>query len=262
LRHLQTAAPPELHLVISIEPQGILWRLCFNGAQQGEPLPAARLLPMLFGRLRSFAYQRRPFLLTFHAAAVGNDQYTIILPGHSGSGKSTLAASLLARGYRLFSDETAVVDADGQLLPVPLPLGLKRGSWEVLAGDFPGIATLEEHVRYDGQRVRFLDPNMIAFAEERQGRTTTLLCVPRFCPGCSPQLTRLSPVNALRAATASGYQVRGLDTEQVERIIAWLLGLSGFELTYPSTAAALQLLHEAQGMHARSKPGQGKHAVV
>jgi HprK-related kinase A len=49
-----------------------------------------------------------------------------ILAGPPGSGKSTLCAALLARGWRLLSDEFALVDpVHGWVLPIPRPLALK-----------------------------------------------------------------------------------------------------------------------------------------
>jgi hypothetical protein len=75
--------------------------------------------------------------LALHAAALRWKGRSIILPGISGTGKSTLAAALLARGGELFSDEVALVLGDGTLAPIPLPPGLKSGSWPLLAVDYP-----------------------------------------------------------------------------------------------------------------------------
>src|SRR4029077_16845430 len=53
----------------------------------------------------------------------------IILAGPPGSGKSTLCASLMARGWRLLSDEFALLDPGrGWLLPIPRPVALKNAS--------------------------------------------------------------------------------------------------------------------------------------
>jgi hypothetical protein len=53
-------------------------------------------------------------ILTFHAAAVANDQGAILLAGDSGCGKSTLLTELLLRGWKMLADELAAVVIDGQ----------------------------------------------------------------------------------------------------------------------------------------------------
>jgi HprK-related kinase A len=57
----------------------------------------------------------------------------VILPGKPGSGKSTLAAALALRGWRLLTDEIAMVNPDdGRLVPLPRPVSLKNASIEVI----------------------------------------------------------------------------------------------------------------------------------
>ena len=47
-----------------------------------------------------------------HAAAVEKDGRGFIFPGAPGSGKSTLCAALVSRGWRLLSDEMAMISLD------------------------------------------------------------------------------------------------------------------------------------------------------
>jgi hypothetical protein len=249
LRHLLLPQRADLDLAISILPDGPLWRLCFNGADRGGSLPAEMLLPALYGALRITAYQSFPYLLAMHAAVVGDGRRTIVLPGLSGSGKSTLAATLLARGYRLFSDEVALLSQYGSLVPIPLGLGLKEGSWPLLEGDYPALAATPVYSRRDGLLVRFLELGSISFAEGEAGRQSMHLCFPRFQPDAPAGLERLSPVNALRRLAETGYQVPGLSVERADRIVDWICGLSCFSFTYSSTDEALRLLDSALNDH-------------
>jgi len=73
----------------------------------------------------SYAHQ----FLMFHSAVVEKAGRAAILAGPPGSGKSTLCAALLARGWRLLSDELALLDpVRGCLLPIPRPVALKGAS--------------------------------------------------------------------------------------------------------------------------------------
>ena len=76
--------------------------------------------------------------LIIHAAVVEKNGQGIILPAPPGSGKSTLCAALVGRGWRLLSDELAVIDpGTGKLIPVPRPVGLKNDSIEIIKAFLP-----------------------------------------------------------------------------------------------------------------------------
>lgn len=69
------------------------------------------------------AARRRLFV---HAGAVGWNGEAIIIPGRSFSGKTTLVAELVRAGATYYSDEYAVLDAQGRLHPFPKPLSLRE----------------------------------------------------------------------------------------------------------------------------------------
>jgi HprK-related kinase A len=70
--------------------------------------------------------------LMFHSAVVEKAGRAAILAGPPGSGKSTLCAALLGCGWRLLSDEFALLNpARGWLLPIPRPVALKGASIEI-----------------------------------------------------------------------------------------------------------------------------------
>ncbi len=68
-----------------------------------------------------------------HAAAVEKNGRCYIFPGAPGSGKSTLCAALVCRGWRLLSDEMAMISLrDGLIWPIPRPVSLKNASIEII----------------------------------------------------------------------------------------------------------------------------------
>jgi len=67
-----------------------------------------------------------PFLFV-HAGVVRWRGVTIILPGASYSGKSTLVAALVDAGATYYSDEYAVLNHDGQVMPYGRRLSLRDG---------------------------------------------------------------------------------------------------------------------------------------
>lgn len=79
--------------------------------------------------------------LILHAAVVAKDDRALLLSGHPGVGKSTLCAALVASGWRLLSDELALVDPVSLgLAPLARPICLKQDSIALIKRHAPGAA--------------------------------------------------------------------------------------------------------------------------
>jgi hypothetical protein len=87
------------------------------------------LQTFLFGPVFTALLHQRGALV-LHAGAVVGRGGAVLVAGRSGSGKSTLLAALARRGFRLLTDDVAVVrhDADDRLVVHPGPRYLKL--WE------------------------------------------------------------------------------------------------------------------------------------
>ncbi len=68
--------------------------------------------------------QRRVFV---HAGVVGWRGRAILIPGRSFTGKTTLTAELVRAGATYYSDEFAVLDAQGRVHPYAKPLSVREG---------------------------------------------------------------------------------------------------------------------------------------
>jgi len=102
------------------------------------PLPSKMTLLMLETAMNWCVASRVRSMLLLHSAVVEKNGRAVILPGQSGSGKSTLAAALVANGWRLLSDEFALIRiSDGALVPYPRPISLKNESIERMKAMFP-----------------------------------------------------------------------------------------------------------------------------
>src|SRR5579862_8798004 len=86
-------------------------------------------LEAVLDRLESALHERTALSarsrLFVHAGVVGWRGRAILIPGRSRSGKSTLVAELIRAGASYYSDEYAVLDADGRVHPYPRRLSLR-----------------------------------------------------------------------------------------------------------------------------------------
>ncbi len=82
-------------------------------------------LGILDAELRMYIALHAPDHVFVHAGVVGVEGRAIVLPGRSFAGKTTLVAALVKAGAEYWSDEYAVLDADGLVHPYPKPLSVR-----------------------------------------------------------------------------------------------------------------------------------------
>jgi HprK-related kinase A len=113
-----------------IRPQAIF---SFDGFSPFKPLPEDQAFAMFeWGLNWCIATASHQYLIV-HAAVVAKNGQGIILSGEPGAGKSTLCAALVSRGWRLLSDEMALIDPRQLgVTPVPRPIGLKNESIDIM----------------------------------------------------------------------------------------------------------------------------------
>lgn len=104
-------------------------RLRVDRDHQIATLPPSMVGPLMESGLNLAIALRAHTFLQIHAGCLEKNGRAIIMPAASGSGKSTLCAYLLAAGWRLFSDEFAVIVPEtGNVVPVPRGISLKNAS--------------------------------------------------------------------------------------------------------------------------------------
>jgi hypothetical protein len=89
------------------------------------PFDLRLALGILDAELRMYIALHAPEFVFVHAGVVGLGERAIMLPGRSFAGKTTLVAALVKAGAQYWSDEYAVLDADGLVHPYPKPLSVR-----------------------------------------------------------------------------------------------------------------------------------------
>lgn len=150
--------------------------------------------------------------LLIHSAVVERNGRLLILPGTPGAGKSTLCAALVARGWRLFSDEIAVIDPVSlETQPVPRPINIKNQSIEVIRDFAPDLEIGEIVQDTSKGTVAHVTPPLDSIRRQKEVATPAWVIFPKYTPG-SP--TRLSPMQGDQAlltlaSNAFNYHIHG-----------------------------------------------------
>lgn len=120
-----------------IKPQS---RFLYDGRPVFEAMPRSHAFPLLEWSMNWCISTQAQDWLVLHAAAIERDGQAVILPAPPGSGKSTLCAALVSTGWRLLSDELALISLAGELTVAPVcrPVSLKNDSIDIIARRVPG----------------------------------------------------------------------------------------------------------------------------
>jgi len=232
-RTLSDSAPVVLQVVMDRRDGGERWILLRDGKVADECSDSTSIVPMLHANLLVMAYLNSRCLAAVHAAAVTRRERCVLLPAISGSGKSTLTAALLAAGFGYCTDDLALLTGEPvRVRPVPTCLGLKRGSWNVLAERIPQIADLPIYLRPDGQTIRYLPPPALE-SEVQASYAVHCIVFPVYVKGSLIRLRPLSSAEGLSRLAEAGYDLpHRINTDIVETLIKWISNIPCFELHY------------------------------
>ena len=177
--HIAVAAPAGLRRWV--RPQVIF---SLDGFAPFKPLPANQAYPMFEWGLNWCIAAHAHNYLVIHAAVVERSGRAVVLPAPPGSGKSTLCAGLVARGWRLLSDELALLDLDSGLIqPLARPVNLKNASIDVIRGFHAGaVITAPVHDTTKGT-VALMRPPPESVARAGEPALPAWVVFPRYVAG-------------------------------------------------------------------------------
>lgn len=241
LSHLSISPTGSPSVFLEVVERDHQWLLLREGEVVDLCASSRGVIPMLHANILLMAYCGSGCIAAFHAAAVNRGSDCILLPASAGSGKSTLVAALLCHGFGYCTDDLALLTQEPvRIRPVRTCLGLKPGSWSILADLFPEIENLSIHIRPDGKQVRYLPPPTASRATP-ESYMARLIVFPTWSPGSRVRIRNLSSAEALARLTASGYDLpKRIDRNTVECLIRWISDRPRVELTYPTLKDAVR----------------------
>jgi len=192
-----------------ISPQ-VVFRI--DGDASFAPLPGDQGFPMLEWGLNWCVSSHCHQFLIVHAAVLESGGKALILPAPSGSGKSTLCAALAFNGWRLLSDELALLDPGrGHVVPLPRPISLKNESIDLIRSLVPRATfgpAVHETMKGSVAHVR---PPEDAVAQSSETAIPGWVVCPRFLAGAEARLEPMPKARAFMTLVDStfNYNVHG-----------------------------------------------------
>ena len=135
---------------------------------------------------------------TLHSAVLERDGRAVILPAPPGSGKSTLCAALMLDGWRLLSDEMALLDPrTGLLTASPRPISLKNASIDIMRRRAPDAVMGPVALDTMKGTVCHMQVSADSTARARELATPAWIIYPRYVAGAPLTLSPRHKADAL-----------------------------------------------------------------
>jgi HprK-related kinase A len=188
--------------------------LIVNGERPFLPLPGQLAGAVFEWSLNWCVGNQAHRWVAVHAAVLERNGRTLILSGESGAGKSTLCAALALNGWRLFSDEFALIDPDtGLLAPLPRPISLKNRSIEIVRQRAPGHVFGPEGVDIEEARFVHMKPPAESVRRSAESAAPGWIVLPRWKADTETTLQPLPKAQALLRLTDQSFNYNYLGTK-------------------------------------------------
>lgn len=183
-----------------------------DGQSPFAPFPLELALPLLEWGLNWCIATRAHQYLMLHAAVVEREGKAMLLSALPGAGKSTLCAALIHHGWRLLSDEFALVRTqDGKIVPLPRLIPLKNESIPVIRGFIPEAVLGPSFPKTRKGTVAHLRPPTASIAQMDKVAEPAWVVFPQYQSGIASTLETTPKAHALMrvAGNAFNYEVLG-----------------------------------------------------
>jgi HprK-related kinase A len=247
---LDTGAFIDFHISVNrptglrawIKPQVVF---SLDGHQPFTPLPLAQAAAQFEWGLNWCVAGLSHQYLIIHSAVVEKDGISLIMPGQPGSGKSTLCAALLFEGWRLLSDEMALIElSDLTIQPVPRPVSLKNRSIDIIEKHQPGAnfgPVIQGTTKGD---VSHLQPPVTSVQHQRTKAKLQFIIFPKYHSNANTGIREKPKADACMALIENSFNFNILGAEGFHAITDVIDKTHCFEIEYRNLEQALTLINK------------------
>ncbi len=232
---------------VVLEPPNVFRRIArrqvglnCDGRIPFKPLPLAQAYPMLEWGLNWVISSHAHACLVIHAAVVERGGRALILAADPGSGKSTLCAALVRRGWRLLSDELALIDlASGAVQPIARPISLKNASIEIVRGLGGDVVLSPVCVDTAKGSIAHMKPPAASVAALAVTAMPALVMFPKFVPARGLTSERVGSAHAFLEIARHGFNLSILGGDGFDAIARLIDAVRVHRVSYESLALVL-----------------------
>jgi hypothetical protein len=246
-RHLETPkAESGLRLEVRQTADGSP-ALLMNGREQFRTGTEAQLIGGISQAILEYLHPGVEWLAMMHGGAVMREGVGVVFPATSGSGKTTLIAQLITREKftYLADDLIALAAPSGHVVPWPMPLSIKHGSWPLLSESYSSLKTALD---YDTARgpARLLVPPSSAWNSDPV--LVHRIVFPQYVAGAVAKLARIAAFEAIARLLGDRIWLgHPMTEERVTAFLTWLNDTPAYAITYGESDDGVRLIESILG---------------
>ena len=239
---------------ISVGPLNLLSRLrsqthfLFDKKPLFGPIPKNQAYAVLEWGMNWCVSNHAHEYLNLHAAVVEKDGRALIMPGLPGAGKSTLCAALGLSGYRILSDEHAMVTpGTNEVTPVCRPVSLKNESIELIkAFDSTAIFGPVSEDTHKGN-VAHMKADLVVNSHDTRPLPSNLMLFPRYSREEPQQLRPRRRTTSFVLAAYHSFNYSVLGVRGYEAMKSLIDKANCYDMTYHDIEWAIRTIDQLYG---------------
>jgi HprK-related kinase A len=222
------------------EAQAEFWA---DGASPFKTFPRRLAMPLTEWGFNGCICNHAHQFLMFHSAVVEKTGRAAILAGSPGSGKSTLCAAMLARGWRLLSDEFGLLDPmRSWLLPIPRPVALKDDSIRLIERLLPHLRIGRAFTPTRKGTIAHLRPPTEAVERQAEPALPGWVVFPRHAQNAETRLVPLGKAAGFMRLQENCFNYTMLGRTAFDALGQLIEAAECYELPYGQADAAAELV--------------------
>jgi HprK-related kinase A len=219
----------------------------FDGKTPFMPLAHQQAFPMFEWGLNWCISSHSHQYLIIHAAVVAKDDRALIMPAPPGSGKSTLCAALVNRGWRLLSDELALVDVqDGRLVPLSRPINLKNDSIDIIKEFEPTAVFTEKFHDTSKGTVALMRPPQTSVENIHQTAKAAWVICPKYMAGSNTELEQQSTAQMYMQVAGNCFNYSILGLMGYNALVKMMNSCHCYNMTYSNLNEAIDTVNSLE----------------
>ena len=212
-----------------------------DGNAPFKPLPIDQAFPMFEWGLNWCVSNHANSYLIIHAAVVEKGGHAAILPAPPGSGKSTLCAALVLRGWRLLSDELALIRlADGKIIPLPRPISLKNESIDIIQRYAPNAIFSPKVADTVKGTVALMKAPSDSIERSSESAQAAWVIFPKYQAGAKAQLQPMPKARAFMRVADNAFNYSLLGAKGFDALVGLIGASQCHDFTYSVLDEAIE----------------------
>ncbi|MGR8930586.1 MAG: HprK-related kinase A [Gammaproteobacteria bacterium] len=237
--------PPLLHGYLRSQVQ------CYvDGKSPFKPLPLTQAYPFFEWGLNWVIASHVYNYLLIHAGVLERNGFAILLSGVPGAGKSTLCAALMNRGWRLFSDEMAIVDlSTNELIPFVRPISLKNQSIDLMKRFAPNSIIGKSFFDTTKGTVAHMKPTADSVARANSKAVGRWMVFPTYQSDAATSITEISKGQAVISLIKNSFNSNVLAGKGFNSLCKMVDSSRCYNLEYANLDEAIDFFDELSGLN-------------